>query len=84
MANNGKPNSSSGQFYITIGDGDGDPADDASATKKFQKLDGKHVVFGKVVEGHDVLKKIAAAVATESGTPLMGVRIADSGQLKAE
>ena len=80
MANNGKPNSSSGQFYITIGD----PADDASATKKFQKLDGKHVVFGKVVEGHDVLKKIAAAVATESGTPLMDVRIADSGQLKAE
>ena len=35
---------------------------------KTQWLDGRHVVFGKVVEGMDVVKAIEA-VGSNSGTP---------------
>lgn len=43
-------------------------------------LDGKHVVFGKVVEGMDVVKKVEAA-GSQSGTPSKEVVITDSGVL---
>ena len=66
MANTG-PNSNGSQFFIS--------------TAILPWLDGKHVVFGKVVAGMDVVKKIET-VGSESGQTSMRVVIADSGQLR--
>jgi cyclophilin family peptidyl-prolyl cis-trans isomerase len=46
------------------------------------RLDGRHVVFGKVVSGMDVVYKIEAE-GKQSGTPKSTVVIADSGELPA-
>jgi len=43
-------------------------------------LDGRHVVFGRVLEGMDVVKKVESN-GSESGTPKKPVVIADSGEL---
>ncbi|KAJ8611399.1 hypothetical protein CTAYLR_006497 [Chrysophaeum taylorii] len=73
MANSG-PNTNTSQFFITF--------------KSTPWLDGKHVVFGHVVDGLDVLRKIEAA-GTRSGRPKAEVLIVDCGclersQLEAE
>ena len=47
MANSGK-NSNTSQFYITL-------------AEKLPQLDGKHVVFGRVVEGLEILSRIGIA-----------------------
>ncbi|GAQ78603.1 cyclophilin-like peptidyl-prolyl cis-trans isomerase family protein [Klebsormidium nitens] len=65
MANAG-PNTNGSQFFLT--------------TIKTEWLDGKHVVFGKVVEGLDVVKKIEA-VGSQSGKTSKAVVVADCGQL---
>lgn len=52
MCNSGK-NSNTSQFYFTF-----------SAQPK---LDGKHVVFGQVVEGLEVLERVNAEAATKVG-----------------
>lgn len=44
------------------------------------RLDGRHVVFGKVVSGMDVVYKIEAE-GNQSGTPKSKVVIVDSGEL---
>lgn len=42
---------------------------------------GKHVVFGKVIEGMDVVKAIEK-VGSQSGKPSKTVRIAKSGEVQ--
>ncbi|XP_033476128.2 peptidyl-prolyl cis-trans isomerase A [Epinephelus lanceolatus] len=65
MANAG-PNTNGSQFFI--------------CTDKTTWLDGKHVVFGSVVEGMDVVKKMES-VGSQSGKTSTKIAIADCGQL---
>ena len=45
-----------------------------------RRLDGKHVVFGRVTDGMDIVKKVEGQ-GNASGTPKCDVVIADCGQL---
>ncbi|KAG9321167.1 hypothetical protein KVV02_008461 [Mortierella alpina] len=63
MANAGK-NTNGSQFFIT--------------TVVTSWLDGAHVVFGEVVEGMELVKKIEA-LGSSSGTPKKKVVISNSG-----
>lgn len=65
MANAG-PNTNGSQFFIT--------------TIPCAWLDGKHVVFGRVTEGMDVVKTIES-YGSQSGRTSKKVEIADCGQL---
>merc|ERR1712217_585985 len=66
MANAGK-NTNGSQFFL--------------CTVKTSHLDGKHVVFGSVKEGMNVVKKIEA-VGSQNGKTAKPVVIADCGQLE--
>jgi peptidylprolyl isomerase len=66
MANAG-PGTNGSQFFLT--------------TVTTSWLDGKHVVFGKVIDGMDIVKKMEAQGTQPEGKPKNEVVIVDCGQL---
>ena len=46
-------------------------------------LDGKHVVFGEVLEGYDIVEKIENVPKGAGDKPSKVVKIAKSGELEA-
>merc|ERR1712008_639361 len=64
MANSGKDTNGS-QFFIT--------------TKKTSWLDGKHVVFGKIVKGMSVVRAVESTKTDGRDKPMKDVQIVDCG-----
>lgn len=56
--------------------------DSRSLTNSLRWLDGKHVVFGEVLEGYDVVEKIENAETQPGDKPTKTVKIAKSGELE--
>merc|ERR1712146_599847 len=67
MANAGKGTNGS-QFFITV--------------KKTEHLDGKHVVFGEVLEGYDAVVKEMEKLGSDSGSTSKKVTIDNCGVLE--
>lgn len=64
MANSG-PNTNNSQFFILL--------------TKAGWLDGRHVVFGKITEGMDVVERIAQVETDDADFPMKPVRVIDCG-----
>jgi Cyclophilin type peptidyl-prolyl cis-trans isomerase/CLD len=69
MANNGRDRNSS-QFFITL--------------KALPYLNGKHVVFGRLIAGFEIIKKIGSVSTDAKQKPIEPVLIVSCGEIKGE
>ena len=67
MANTGAPNSGGSQFFINTVHND--------FLDFFSPGESKHPVFGKVVDGKDVIKQIEATKTNADDAPLVPVQM---------
>lgn len=66
MANKGR-NSNGSQFFVTL--------------KRCPQLDGKHIAFGQVVEGMDVIRAIAQVPTDVDSKPRVPITIVGAGEI---